>query len=262
MGQGDGILLELPGGETVFVDGGSSDVSHVGEYRIRPCLESLGIDRIDTWIVTHLDEDHKNGAEELLVSGFPAGQILLSDVSGPGAEERAVWQKAAASLGIPVRHISAGMGWETESGVCLRCLYPKKGMAVEEENAASFVLYVEYGSFAALLTGDLGIEEEGAVVEALAAAGDLSGREVFLKAGHHGSRFSTGRELLEALCPDWAAISCGEGNRYGHPHPELLERLEDSGVGVWETEKAGAVLVETDGKQTRISGFRTGFRAE
>ena len=121
---------------------------------------------------------------------------------------------------------------------------------------------MEYGSFAALLTGDLGIEEEGAVVEALAAAGDLSGREVFLKAGHHGSRFSTGRELLEALCPDWAAISCGEGNRYGHPHPELLERLEDSGVGVWETEKAGAVLVETDGKQTRISGFRTGFRAE
>jgi competence protein ComEC len=111
--------------------------------------------------------------------------------------------------------------------------------AVEAEdgaNALSLVLELRYGEFSALLTGDAPVAVEEAFLSRI-----LSPRIQALKVGHHGSRTSTSPELLERLSPEVALISVGGRNRYGHPHGEVLRRLEAEGVGVFRTDRLGTV---------------------
>ncbi len=249
VGQGDGILLQLPTGETVMIDGGSSDVKQVGEYRLAPCLAYYGVDQVDFWIVTHVDADHTSGLKALVEAGFPVRQILISDAeSAEGAH--GAWEAWAEVQGVDVQRVSAGQGLHVGE-VKLTCLYPAAGAYVEEENDTSLVLWLEYGEFAALLTGDLGETYEDAVIQQLVRRPK---QQVLLKVGHHGSQYSTSEALLEALQPTWAVISCGARNRYGHPHAALVERLE-AACTVLSTPKSGAIQVETDGQRVEVVGF-------
>ena len=126
-------------------------------------------------------------------------------------------------------------------------MHPDAGMQAEDINDTSQVLLLEMGEFRMLFTGDAGEKEE-------TFSEQLAGVPItVLKVGHHGSRYSTGESLLENVQAKYAWISCGEGNRYGHPHEETVERLLRYGCRIYATPEHGAVKLKTDGKKVHLS---------
>lgn len=259
VGQGDGIFWQTEDGKTFLCDAGSSSVSQVGKYRILPFLKCRGIGKLDYLFLTHMDEDHINGAVELLEA---QGEIDVACLVLPALEERdetyGQIERLAERRKIPVLKFQEGMKmgadvWNIE------CLAPRKGADGTDKNRDSLVLAVQYGSFRALLTGD--VEKEGEeYLEESGRAGKIS----VLKVAHHGSKNSTSKELLEQIRPTVSVISCGRDNSYGHPSKELLERLKDVRTVVYETEKSGAVKVSVNREgfsvqEYRKNNFFTGF---
>jgi competence protein ComEC len=118
-------------------------------------------------------------------------------------------------------------------------------------NDDSVVLEVHYGDVSVLLMGDVGAAIEREILPRLSPS-----RTRILKAGHHGSRTSTSQELLDAWRPQIAIISCGRGNSFGHPAPEVLQRLESIGASIYRTDLHGQISIETDGGQLRVKTFR------
>ena len=229
VGQGDCICIQLSTGEVYLFDCGSSSRSKVGEYVLLPYLKYSGIQHIDAVFVSHTDEDHCSGVDELLENGegwgISVGELFVAD------------------------EIQKGDYWETDECRFL-CLHPPKNSTIMESNASSQCFYMEMeNGFSMLLTGD--VEDEGE--EMLLA--ELKRRKIedvsVLKVAHHGSRYSTSEAFLEQITPEVAVISCGEKNSYGHPHEETLERLEEVGSVVFTTPKYGAVEVEI-GKEIRV----------
>ena len=245
VGQGDAVFLRTEAGTTCLIDGGSTTVSDVGTYRLLPFLKSRGVSSLDYLFLSHMDADHINGAEELLKDqfrGIPIRHLCLSAL--PGDETRERLEKEARLFGTELCYISRGTVFR-EKGAEIRCLSPVKDQKKEDENENSEVLMVEISGLRILFTGDLGEEGEQELLE---AGTDL--RAAVLKVGHHGSRFSTGEDFLEAVSPGFAVISCAEDNRYGHPAPETVERLERAGCRIFYTMKSGAVtLYPVNGKK-------------
>lgn len=245
VGQGDAVFLRTEAGTTCLIDGGSTTVSDVGTYRLLPFLKSRGVSSLDYLFLSHMDADHINGAEELLKDqfrGIPIRHLCLSAL--PGDETRERLEKEARLFGTELCYISRGTVFR-EKGAEIRCLSPVKDQKKEDENENSEILMVEISGLRILFTGDLGEEGEQELLE---AGTDL--RAAVLKVGHHGSRFSTGEDFLEAVSPGFAVISCAEDNRYGHPAPETVERLERAGCRIFYTMKSGAVtLYPANGKK-------------
>lgn len=250
VGQGDGICMELPDGRVYLMDGGSSDVSKVGNYRLVPFLKAKGIRKIDAVFLSHGDTDHINGIAELLEEK----QISIDCVclpAGAEQEEFAEIKDLARTRNISVRTIQAGDFWEN-NGTKFWCLNPAD--VTESGNAASVVLYMEYQNFSMLLTGDLEGEGEKSVA-ALLRSNAITGISV-LKVAHHGSKNSTKEEFLRQCSPAVAVISCGERNTYGHPHKETLERLNDMGTAVYRTDCSGAVQITVTGNCMKVTEYR------
>lgn len=252
VGQGDSIFIRSPEGVTWLIDGGSSTESAVGTYRILPFLKHQGIRRLDYLILTHMDADHINGVREILEKppeGISIGNLLMS----PDALEDARGQELlalAGQSGIPVGVLYRGKSFRCGS-LQIDCLWPKKESAFREKNENSLVFQVSYGAFRALLTGDL----EGEAEKALLETGELE-QVWLLKAGHHGSKGATSGEFLQVLRPEAAILSYGKGNRYGHPGPETLERLEQAGVQAFGTAEWGAVTAVSDGAKVTLQCYR------
>ena len=250
VGQGDGICMELPDGRVYLMDGGSSDVSKVGNYRLVPFLKAKGIRKIDAVFLSHGDTDHINGIAELLEEK----QISIDCVclpAGAEQEEFAEIKDLARARNISVRTIQAGDFWEN-NGTKFWCLNPAD--VTESGNAASVVLYMEYQNFSMLLTGDLEGEGEKSVA-ALLRSNAITGISV-LKVAHHGSKNSTKEEFLRQCSPTVAVISCGERNTYGHPHKETLERLNDMGTAVYRTDCSGAIQITVTGSRMKVTEYR------
>ena len=250
VGQGDGICMELPDGRVYLMDGGSSDVSKVGNYRLVPFLKAKGIRKIDAVFLSHGDTDHINGIAELLEEK----QISIDCVclpAGAEQEEFAEIKDLARARNISVRTIQAGDFWEN-NGTKFWCLNPAD--VTESGNAASMVLYMEYQDFSMLLTGDLESEGEKSVA-ALLRSNAITGISV-LKVAHHGSKNSTKEEFLRQCSPAVAVISCGEHNTYGHPHKETLERLNDMGTAIYRTDCSGAVQITVSGSRMKVTEYR------
>ena len=251
VGQGDCLVLRTETG-CFLVDGGSSSEKQVGTYRILPYLKQQGIGRLDGIFLTHPDQDHVNGIQEILQASaeretqLRIGKLLLPAwMQGTEGEKELIC--LAEKAGTPVRYLKAGD--RIRSGSCgITVLYPgpDKKAAEGEENAASLVLSVHCGSFDGLLTGDLEGEGERALLESV-------GRYDYLKVAHHGSRSSTGEEFLAAVRPEICVISAPEDSVYGHPHPEVLERIQNAGGTVFCTADCGAVRVEVG--QGKITVF-------
>ena len=132
----------------------------------------------------------------------------------------------------------------------LTCLSPAADYRGETGNASSMVLALEYGDFDMLFTGDV----EGAGEAALTESEWLKECDI-LKVAHHGSKHSTSEAFLKKAAPAIGFISAGRDNRYGHPHRETLERLENLGCRIYSTQECGAVTVKTDGKEVEIERF-------
>ncbi len=255
VGQGDGILVQTSSGENYLFDCGSSSRSSVGKYVLLPCLKYYGIRRLDGIFASHPDSDHVNGILELLEMGEDSGievcQLVLPKLAGENREELlGELMEAAGSGGTALRYIAAGDAWECGSAR-FTCLHPAADLRWEEPNALSQCFYVEFfgdgsgkgrkAALTLLLTGDVEGAGEEALLEEMEQRG-IGGVDV-LKVAHHGSSGATSRAFLEQADPGTAVISCGRNNRYGHPHQELLDRLEDAGSRILQTREQGAVIL-------------------
>ena len=250
VGQGDGILLETKK-QVVLVDGGSTQLKKLGEQRLEPLLKSRGIRKIDMAFVSHGDQDHISGLMWLLEedTGIEIGRLFLP-LPGKGEEIYEKLESAAARKGVKADYICAGD--LIQSGkLSLSCLYPYRDTLSSDRNGHSEVLLAEYGDFSMLLMGDLGTEGEAEIAEVW----DEKKQVQILKAGHHGSSTSSSELFLDTVRPQIAVLSYGKDNSYGHPHPEVIERLEERGIASWATEEQGMITVRTDGKELEIQGF-------
>ena len=254
VGQGDGIVVRTPEGNCFLVDGGSTNKSGTGQYQILPYLKNQGISRVDGILVSHTDKDHISGVEEILeltaqkLNSVEIGCLYLPNWKTPPEE----WEKLsqlAKEAGISVKQV--------KEGDCLKAGKLEMQIVAPLENASGInvnedgmVLQVKYGEFTGLLTGDMGEETEQKLLE----MGDLEDVD-FLKVGHHGSHYSTSQQFLDKIKPEYAIISCSSTNTYGHPAPEIVERLEKAGCKVGFTMKSGAVTVSWQKGKIRLKGY-------
>lgn len=252
VGQGDCIFLKGPRGQTYLVDGGSSDVKQVGKYRIEPYLKSQGVGQLDYVFISHGDADHCNGILEMLERAKVGVKIknLVLPVNYSGDEMLVELAKLAKEQGVKVFCMDAEQK-VTEGDLSIECLQPENQEL--EGNAGSMVLSVTFKEFEMLLTGDVEGEGEEMLVKAL-EQDDANLPESYdvLKVAHHGSKNSTSEAFLEQVHPKLALISAGEGNRYGHPHKETLERLKGAKCKVLETGECGAITLEV-GEEIKVS---------
>lgn len=244
VGQGDGIFLQTDKHHSCFIDGGSTSQSAVGTYQILPFLKANRVGGIDYWFVSHMDTDHISGIIEVLESGYPV-RFLICAKAQEVEEELAAAAKAA---GTEILYVESGQRFSW-GDTAISILAPDAAFQTDDANAASLVLYWQSGDFCGLFGGDIGQEQE----EAIARDYDLEDITCF-KADHHGSKYSNCEALLEEIRPQVTIISAGEGNRYGHPHAEALERIRAVCSEVFLTAETGQItLVEEKG------GFRVSY---
>ncbi|MDY6306173.1 MAG: DNA internalization-related competence protein ComEC/Rec2 [Oribacterium sp.] len=254
VGQGDGFLIRQ-GDFTMIIDGGSTSQKKLGEKILTPGLEARGIDHIDTWLITHCDQDHMNGLSQILSENadITVSTLFLSPAAD-GDERYDDLRVLADTRDIAVQYFGTGDRMEV-SRLTMTGLYPGPGYR-EEPNSHSIGMLLEYGDFSMLFTGDMGKEEEAEMLQYMTSQNILPEGLDILKAGHHGSSTSTSEELLDTLQPEYAILSYGQNNRYGHPHQETVRALTDRGIELLETAKVGQIKILTDGKKTEIEKFR------
>lgn len=251
VGQGDGILIETPGGSHVLMDGGSSSRSTIGEYVILPALRYYGSRTLDYVFVSHMDEDHVNGIQELIGLSVDRELTIRYLVVPKLAQTDREFQELlvqAEKAGIRILLFDAGEELEVDC-VTFQCLYPVDGeeeMENTDKNNRSMVIAFRYRHFRMLFTGDLEAAGEAELIKSLRECEELYDYDV-LKVGHHGSSGASSEAFLDAVRPVIGMISCGRNNRYGHPHEETLERLETAGVRWYCTKEVGAVILTSDG---------------
>ena len=248
VGQGDGISIRGPQGMTFFIDGGSSDRSKLGEYCIEPFLESQGIGVLDYAFVTHGDYDHYSGIAEMLDRQEKGIKIRNLVLPVHYKEDESLMELAVKAKNAFVNVLVIKKGECIQDGAMeIFCLHPAKADDKLIGNEGSMVLSVTYGEFSMLCTGDI----EGEGEELLTERMERESYDV-LKVAHHGSKHSTSEQFLKCCSPMIAVISAGEGNSYGHPHKELLKRLGEAKCRIYNTQKNGAIILQTDGNSLTI----------
>ncbi len=236
VGQGDAILLRCPEGD-ILIDAGPEQSQELLCLR----LEQLGVEELSLAIFTHPDEDHIGGGDGVL-SEHPVREVWIN---GSDSEELcyvALMQEIEKS-DAELKTVRAGDGY-TLGALSLFVFSPMAGEA-QSGNADSIALKLTYGDVRAVLTGDADADSEEAM---LARYGEAQLDCEIYKVGHHGSNTSSTAGFLEAMSPEYALISAGKGNSYGHPHGQVLERLEDMGAEILRVDQLGELLLETDGK--------------
>lgn len=259
VGQGDGICIQR-GFHTILVDGGSSSEKKIGENVLEPFLKCKGIHIVDYAVVSHGDADHMNGLESLLTEGQ---DIWIRNMVLPGAGRGdEIYDRLAAEAkqrGTTVLWMEQGDRLDV-GGITVTCLFPQgAGAGVDgrvipissERNDHSLVLQTDYGEFHMLLTGDMTETGERTMLQ----AGWVPAGIQVIKLAHHGSSSSSCQDWLEAIAPTWAILSYGNGNRYGHPHAEVTDRLKYLGIKDFRTGESGAVWLDTDGESIRFETF-------
>lgn len=251
VGQGDGIFMHTDNGKTITVDGGSSSVDNVGQYRMIPFLKSQRVKRIDYAIMTHADNDHISGLVELIKesdhNGVKVKTLVLPDIP---LKDDAYNQMIQIAREHNVRVLYIAKGNELKLGdVIIKCLYPDVTTIAEDRNDYSTVLSVEYGKFSMLLTGDISTEPESQLRDM------LKNHYTILKVAHHGSKYSTSEGFLNWIHPVYSVISVGEHNIYGHPSGETMDRLKENESRILRTDESGSITVSTDGENMSIEAF-------
>lgn len=242
VGQGDGFILRNQG-LVMSVDGGSTSNQRLGENVLVPYLESQAIERIDLALITHCDADHYSGILYLLEeeTKISIGELLLPRVAVQDARYDAL-RDAAAARDVQIRYFGQGDSI-TLGEVEILGYYPAGTVKLEAANDHSIGMLLHAPDFQMLFTGDMDETCEQQMLAALWEANAGYPKIDVLKAGHHGSHTSSSEALLAALRPDYAILSYGIGNDYGHPHAETRERLERYGVQMLETGVMGEIRI-------------------
>ena len=295
VGQGECVGIETREHHVYLVDAGSTSKKKTGQYQIIPWLKYIGTRSVEGIFITHWDEDHISAVGELLdwskSSRVEIRRIFLPDAALKDEALETLLQQIEEA-DVPVEYLSAGECM-MDGALQISCLHPYAKKVPEDRNDASLVLRLSQGEFQMLLTGDLEQSGEDWLVEQArqgaeppqpAAEGQtqqsaepphptaqeqtlLSApstqpsaqnplRCTILDAGHHGASNATGEALLDLAQPGLVLISCGKNNRYGHPAPEMLKRLEERGICWYSTAKVGAIQVHVGKKKVKIETIK------
>jgi competence protein ComEC len=271
VGQGDAIFINFPQGQTMLLDSGgrlgyaiepgefepSEDVFledriGVGEAAVLPFLWQRGLKRLDYIAATHGDSDHTEAFDEI-VRAMAVGEALTGSQPRPHEKDEKpdLFTRAVRERSLPLRIIKRGEVMNLD-GVKLEVLAPfaDAGELKPSDNNASLVLRLTLGQRVFLLTGDIEKETEARLI----ATSELLKADV-LKVAHHGSRTSTTAEFLARVQPQHALISASNPSPFGHPHPEVVARLQAAGAQLWQTSQCGAITISTDGGDLRVDTF-------
>jgi competence protein ComEC len=257
VGQGDSLFLSFPRGRTMLVDaggelgnfhsGGMRSGIDVGEDVVSPFLWSRGLKRIDVVALTHAHQDHLGGLAAIF-ENFRVGEFWVGRDIQSAAYRQVL--AAARAHGVVIRHLKEGDAF-SEDGVSVNVLWPddlSEGQSAKNDD--SLVMRLTDGAESFLLAGDIERPSERKIL-----ADEQPEGVNFLKVAHHGSKTSSTEPFLSAVHPAFAAISVGRDNIFGHPSPEVTDRLEAAGVRVYRTDRDGAVTASTDGGTLSVSTF-------
>ncbi len=256
--QGDCAILTFSG-NVIMIDGGSLDEDQVYQYRIKPYLKSKGIRHINQIYLSHADTDHMSGVMSCIAE-MKENTVYMKDYNGEitiGAiilpkltkyEEK--YQdiiRAATLKKIPIQGMAAGEETLVED-MSIKALSPKENSSIEDSNNTSLVLHIKKDDFIGIFTGDVDASVEAEILHNYSEL-LIQSSVSLLKIPHHGSKYSSSKVFLETVDPKVAVISAGVNNRYGHPHTDTLQRLEDVGCEIWNTAKSGQITVEVETHQ-------------
>ena len=235
VGQADSALLVSPNGEAILIDGGNNeDGPEIVSY-----LKSNGVKELLAIVATHPHEDHIGGLD-LVIQRIPTKIVYLPNAT---SNSRTFEDFIAAVKTSGAKKIQAKDGVSLNVPDLTGLFLAPNNSSYEDVNNYSAVLKVTYGKVSFLFEGDA---EDISEAEMLKNRLDLKAN--VLKVGHHGSKNSTTSEFLKAVSPQYAIISVGADNEYGHPTPTILNRLTKAGVKVYRTDQSGTIIATTDGE--------------
>jgi competence protein ComEC len=248
VGQGDAVAVRSPKGRWLLVDAGPrSEKFDAGKSRVVPFLLRHNAKRIEAFMISHPHLDHFGGGravmQNLRVASIidpvvPVANAEFDSLLAKSRMQRVTWLQARAGQTFDI------------DGMRIELLWPDTVAldASEDPNDYSAAFRLSYGRFSALFLGDLSVDAERRMVNEYGGRLDVD----VLKVGHHGSATSSGGELLAIATPAVALVSAGRQNRYGHPSPSALERLDAAGAQVFRTDRDGSVSLSAgrDGRMT------------
>jgi len=241
IGQGDAIFIETPDGIQMLIDGGP-DSTILRELR----AAMPRFDRsIDVLMATHPDKDHIGGLIDVLAR-YQVANIMSTSNSGD-TSVATMFGDSSKREEAKLVTVEAGKRYRLGEFIDLLVFSPASAIDMES-NAGSIVMQIRFGDTSVLLTGDATL----AIEDYLANRFGNYLQSDILKLGHHGSRTSTSANFLETVSPQYAVVSAGRGNSYGHPHDEVVERVVERNIELLNTAESGRVGFVSDGLEWRL----------
>lgn len=241
VGQADCLLFKTEEGNVLFDSGDKETKDEVKEYLI-----NAGVAEIEYAIFTHPDADHIGGAETVLLN-FDVKNVIMPVLDDGDIPTTNVYSKMISAIedNESINVIAAESGATYSVGELHMKILAPNSDNYDSRNDYSVTVRVDFGESSFLMTGDIEDKSEKEILSKYPAS-ELE-CDVY-KAAHHGSAGSNCKELLDKVDPEIIVISCGEGNSYGHPHKEAMERFIDTGADILRTDLDGTIVFVSDGK--------------
>lgn len=254
VGQADASLIRLPNGQTMLIDaGGNATADQLVEY-----IKDQGVERIDFLIGTHPHEDHIGGLDKV-VDAFDIGEVYLPKVADSQVPTTKTYEDVLNAIdqkGLKVNRGTAGTVMFQSEGLSAQLLAPNSE-TYDDLNSYSIVLMLTYGERKFLFMGDAEADSENEILDNFSDV-----KADVLKCGHHGSSTSTSQAFLDSVSPEYAVISCGRDNSYGHPHQETLDRLEQKDVTVYRSDLQHTIVASCDGEKLTLTAVDVALQGD
>ncbi|MFA5838821.1 MAG: ComEC/Rec2 family competence protein [Candidatus Paceibacterota bacterium] len=238
VGQGDSIFIETPNGNQILIDGGPDKKVLRELSKIMPFHDRS----IDIVMISHPDKDHIGG----LPSVFENYDVSAFVEPGVGADTDIynILKNLVKDENSKIILARNNMVFNLDENIFLKILFPDRDVSGMDTNDASIVAQLVYGNNEFLFTGDSPqkIEEYLVLINGEKLSSDV------LKVGHHGSKTSSSKSFIGFVSPEYAVISVGADNKYGHPNKEVIDLLNEFGSKILKTSESGTIVFETDGE--------------
>lgn len=245
VGQGESILISTEE-RSMLIDAGENDKGD----EVLDFIHDLGLEQLDYVLATHPDSDHIGGMDTVLENIDVTEGVFFGEMPDKLIPTTKTYEDVLDVIeekDIPLFTALAGDTIDLGSGAVLTVLGPVDPQAADNKNDTSVVTRLDFGESSFLFNGD---QEEDMEQQLLQSGADLDCDMMTM--GHHGSSTSSSQQYLDAVTPEYASISCGRGNQYGHPHDETIEKLEAMGVEYYRTDVNGNITFTSDGEDISV----------